>query len=86
MAYLKKEMSVNWCTSPGVRSGEQEVVNGVCERCGVEMITDKASGCSPSPVRTAPDRRSDDVDYINVKIGSATSGQPFHRHAEVIQD
>jgi leucyl-tRNA synthetase len=37
LAY-KKEMSVNWCTSCKVVLANEEVVNGVCERCGSEVI------------------------------------------------
>lgn len=37
LAY-KKEMSVNWCTSCKVVLANEEVVNGVCERCGGEVI------------------------------------------------
>ncbi|MEF9975235.1 MAG: leucine--tRNA ligase [Oscillospiraceae bacterium] len=37
LAY-KKEMSVNWCTSCKVVLANEEVVNGVCERCGCEVI------------------------------------------------
>ena len=37
LAY-KKEMSVNWCTSCRCVLANEEVVNGVCERCGSEVI------------------------------------------------
>jgi leucyl-tRNA synthetase len=37
LAY-KKEMSVNWCTSCKVVLANEEVVGGVCERCGGEVI------------------------------------------------
>ena len=37
LAY-KKEMNVNWCTSCKVVLANEEVVNGVCERCGGEVI------------------------------------------------
>ncbi|MFV0353164.1 MAG: leucine--tRNA ligase [Oscillospiraceae bacterium] len=37
LAY-KKEMSVNWCTSCKVVLANEEVVDGVCERCGSEVI------------------------------------------------
>ncbi|MCD7799956.1 MAG: leucine--tRNA ligase [Ruminococcus sp.] len=37
LAY-KKEMSVNWCTSCKVVLANEEVVNGVCERCGGDVI------------------------------------------------
>ncbi len=37
LAY-KKEMSVNWCTGCKCVLANEEVVNGVCERCGSEVI------------------------------------------------
>ncbi len=37
LAY-KKEMNVNWCTSCKCVLANEEVVNGVCERCGSEVI------------------------------------------------
>ncbi|MBR3289917.1 MAG: class I tRNA ligase family protein, partial [Clostridia bacterium] len=37
LAY-KKEMSVNWCNSCKCVLANEEVVNGVCERCGGEVI------------------------------------------------
>lgn len=37
LAY-KKEMSVNWCTSCKCVLANEEVVNGVCERCSSEVV------------------------------------------------
>ncbi|MBQ9437732.1 MAG: leucine--tRNA ligase, partial [Lachnospiraceae bacterium] len=37
LAY-KKEMPINWCTSCKVGLANEEVVNGVCERCGGEVV------------------------------------------------
>ena len=37
LAY-KKEMRVNWCTSCKCVLANEEVVNGVCERCGSEVV------------------------------------------------
>ncbi len=37
LAY-KKEMNVNWCTSCKVVLANEEVVGGVCERCGGQVI------------------------------------------------
>ena len=37
LAY-KKEMPINWCTSCKVGLANEEVVNGVCERCGSEVV------------------------------------------------
>ena len=42
LAY-KKEMSVNWCTSCKVVLANEEVVGGVCERCGGEVIRKEKS-------------------------------------------
>lgn len=37
LAY-KKEMPINWCVSCKVGLANEEVVNGVCERCGSEVV------------------------------------------------
>jgi len=37
LAY-KSEMPINWCTSCKVGLANEEVVNGVCERCGAEVV------------------------------------------------
>ena len=37
LAY-KTEMPINWCTSCKVGLANEEVVNGVCERCGSQVI------------------------------------------------
>ena len=37
LAY-KKQMAVNWCTSCKCVLANEEVVNGVCERCGSEVV------------------------------------------------
>ena len=37
LAY-KKEMAVNWCTSCKCVLANEEVVNGVCERCSSEVV------------------------------------------------
>ena len=37
LAY-KKEANVNWCTGCKVVLANEEVVNGVCERCGSEVV------------------------------------------------
>ena len=42
LAY-KKEMSVNWCTSCKCVLANEEVVNGVCERCGSEVVQKEKS-------------------------------------------
>ena len=42
MAY-KATMAVNWCTSCKVVLATEEVVNGVCERCGGEVVQKEKS-------------------------------------------
>ena len=42
LAY-KKEMAVNWCTSCKCVLANEEVVNGVCERCGSEVVRKEKS-------------------------------------------
>ena len=42
LAY-KKKMAVNWCTSCKCVLANEEVVNGVCERCGSEVIRKEKS-------------------------------------------
>lgn len=37
LAY-KQEMPINWCTSCKIGLANEEVVNGVCERCGGEVV------------------------------------------------
>ena len=37
LAY-KKEMPINWCTSCKVGLANEDVVNGVCERCGAPVV------------------------------------------------
>ncbi len=37
LAY-KKEMAINWCTDCKVGLANEEVVNGLCERCGSEVV------------------------------------------------
>ncbi len=42
LAY-KKEMPINWCTGCKVGLSNEEVVNGVCERCGSEVVQKRKS-------------------------------------------
>lgn len=42
LAY-KQEMPINWCTSCMVGLANEEVVNGVCERCGGEVVQKRKS-------------------------------------------
>ena len=70
LAY-KKEMSVNWCTSCKCVLANEEVVNGVCERCGSEVVHKTKSQWMLAITKYAQ-RLIDDldgVDYIErVKI------------------
>ena len=70
LAY-KKEMSVNWCTGCKVVLANEEVVNGVCERCGSEVVHKVKSqwmlGITQYAQRLLDDL--DTVDYIDrVKV------------------
>ena len=70
LAY-KKEMSVNWCTSCKCVLANEEVVNGVCERCGSEVVHKTKSQWMLSITKYAQRLIDDldDVDYIErVKI------------------
>lgn len=66
LAY-KKEMAVNWCTSCKCVLANEEVVNGVCERCGSEVIRKNKSQwmlkITDYAQRLIDDL--DDVDYID---------------------
>jgi len=70
LAY-KASMPVNWCTSCKIVLANEEVVDGVCERCGGEVIRKEKSQWMLAITKYA-DRLIDDldeVDYINrVKI------------------
>ncbi|MDR0532144.1 MAG: leucine--tRNA ligase [Oscillospiraceae bacterium] len=70
LAY-KKEMPVNWCTSCRCVLANEEVVNGVCERCGSEVIQKKKSQWMLKITAYAQRLNDDldDVDYIErVKV------------------
>ena len=70
LAY-KKEMSVNWCTSGKCVLANEEVVNGVCERCGSEVVHKTKSQWMLAITKYAQRLIDDldDVDYIErVKI------------------
>lgn len=63
LAY-KKEMSVNWCTSCKVVLANEEVVNGVCERCSGE-VTRKVKSQWILKITEYADRLIDDLDTVN---------------------
>ncbi len=70
LAY-KKEMSVNWCTSCKCVLANEEVVNGVCERCGSEVVHKTKSQWMLAITKYAQRLIDDldDVDFIErVKI------------------
>ena len=63
LAY-KKEMSVNWCTSCKCVLANEEVVNGVCERCGSEVVHKTKSQWMLAITKYA-DRLIDDLDGLD---------------------
>ena len=63
LAY-KKEMAVNWCTSCKVVLANEEVVNGVCERCGAEVVRKNKSQWILKITEYA-DRLADDLDMVD---------------------
>ncbi len=63
LAY-KKEMNVNWCTSCKCVLANEEVVNGVCERCGSEVIHKVKSQWMLKITKYA-DRLINDLDLVN---------------------
>ncbi len=70
LAY-KKEMAVNWCTSCKCVLANEEVVNGVCERCGSEVIRKNQSQWMLKITEYADRlvKDLDDVDFIDrVKV------------------
>ena len=70
LAY-KSEMNVNWCTSCKVVLSNEEVVNGVCERCGGEVVHKVKSQWMLKITEYAQRLIDDleDVDYIDrVKV------------------
>lgn len=63
LAY-KKEMAVNWCTSCKVVLANEEVVGGVCERCGGEVIR-KVKSQWMLKITEYAQRLLDDLDEVN---------------------
>ncbi len=63
LAY-KKEMSVNWCTSCKCVLANEEVVNGVCERCGSEVVHKTKSQWMLAITKYAQ-RLIDDLDEVD---------------------
>ena len=70
LAY-KSEMPINWCTSCKVGLANEEVVNGVCERCGAEVVRKVKSQWMLKITEYADQliRDLDSVDYVErVKV------------------
>ena len=63
LAY-KKEASVNWCTSCKCVLANEEVINGVCERCGSEVVRKVKSQWMLKITEYAP-RLIDDLDLVD---------------------
>lgn len=63
LAY-KKEMNVNWCTSCKCVLANEEVVNGVCERCGSEVVH-KVKSQWMLKITAYADRLINDLDLVN---------------------
>ncbi len=63
LAY-KKEMNVNWCTSCKCVLANEEVVNGVCERCGSDVVHKVKSQWMLKITKYA-DRLINDLDLVN---------------------
>ena len=63
LAY-KKEMAVNWCTSCKCVLANEEVVNGVCERCGSEVVR-KVKSQWMLKITAYAQRLIDDLDLVD---------------------
>lgn len=63
LAY-KKEMNVNWCTSCKCVLANEEVVNGVCERCGSEVVH-KVKSQWMLKITAYADKLINDLDLVN---------------------
>lgn len=63
LAY-KQEMPINWCTGCKVGLSNEEVVSGVCERCGSEVVQKRKSQWMLKITEYAQ-RLIDDLDDVN---------------------
>lgn len=63
LAY-KKEMDINWCTSCKVGLANEEVVGGVCERCGSAVVK-RAKSQWMLKITEYADRLIDDLDDLD---------------------
>lgn len=63
LAY-KTEMPINWCTGCKVGLSNEEVVNGVCERCGSEVVQRRKSQWMLK-ITDYAERLIDDLDHVD---------------------
>ncbi len=63
LAY-KSEMPINWCTSCQVGLANEEVVGGVCERCGGEVVR-KVKSQWMLKITEYADKLIDDLDLVD---------------------
>ncbi len=63
LAY-KTEMPINWCTSCKCGLANEEVVNGVCERCGSEVVR-KVKSQWMLKITAYADKLIDDLDSVD---------------------
>ena len=82
LAY-KTTMPVNWCTSCKCVLANEEVVEGVCERCGAPVIRKEKSQWMLRITKYA-DRLIDDLDDVGLHRArqdpAAQLDRPLHRH------
>ena len=70
LAY-KREMNVNWCTGCKVVLANEEVVNGVCERCGSPVVH-KVKSQWVLKITEYADKLIDDLDTVDYIPAVAT--------------
>jgi leucyl-tRNA synthetase len=71
LAY-KKKTEINWCTKCKIGLANEEVVNGVCERCGGSVVKKEKEQWMLAITKYADrlDKDLDDVDYLEkIKLG-----------------
>ena len=71
LAY-KKEMNVNWCTGCKCVLANEEVVNGVCERCGSEVVH-RVKSQWMLKITAYADKLIDGLDGLAVGVSSIAS-------------
>ena len=65
-------MNVNWCTSCKCVLANEEVVNGVCERCGSEVVH-KVKSQWMLKITEYAQRLIDDLDLVDYPSGMKPS-------------